>query len=102
MEYLQTDLEFDRESSTLTFMSDKQKGPINAVEAVFPNTEHRFCVVHLYNNMKVHHGGLLLKEQLWKDARCTRVVDFDMIMDDIKRMDKDCYKWLEKDRKSVV
>lgn len=35
-----------------TFMSDKQKGLIEAVSDLFPNASHRFCVRHLYNNFK--------------------------------------------------
>uniref|UniRef100_K3ZE85 MULE transposase domain-containing protein n=1 Tax=Setaria italica TaxID=4555 RepID=K3ZE85_SETIT len=35
-----------------TIMTDKQKGLIPAVQEVFPESEHRFCVRHLYSNFK--------------------------------------------------
>ncbi|KAG6514902.1 hypothetical protein ZIOFF_025277 [Zingiber officinale] len=38
-----------------TFMSDKQKGLISAIEFLFLDAEHRFCVRHLHSNMK--HDG---------------------------------------------
>ncbi|KAL6508652.1 hypothetical protein OROGR_023363 [Orobanche gracilis] len=56
LEYLQEDLDIPEHATNFTFMSDKQKGLINAVESLFPDAEHIFCVVHLYNNMKIHHG----------------------------------------------
>ena len=31
-----------------TIMTDKKKGLIPAVQEVFPDSEHRFCVRHLY------------------------------------------------------
>jgi hypothetical protein len=37
-------------TSPWTIMSDRQKGLINAVEKVFPDAEHRFCVRHLIQN----------------------------------------------------
>ncbi|KAG8379207.1 hypothetical protein BUALT_Bualt07G0064600 [Buddleja alternifolia] len=35
-----------------TFISDRQKGLIQAVSSVAPNAEHRFCLRHMYNNFK--------------------------------------------------
>jgi transposase-like protein len=34
-------------TSPWTIISDKQKGLINAVQKVFPDAEHRFCVRHM-------------------------------------------------------
>nr|GEX55512.1 protein NRT1/ PTR FAMILY 4.6-like [Tanacetum cinerariifolium] len=33
-----------------TFMSDKQKGLLNAVQELFPQAEHRLCARHIYAN----------------------------------------------------
>ncbi|CAL9003282.1 unnamed protein product [Prunus brigantina] len=46
------------------FISDKQKGLIPAMQTVLPNTEHRMCVRHLYNNFRGQHTGLALKHLL--------------------------------------
>ena len=48
----------------LSWISDKQKGLLNAIVEMFPHSEHRHCVKHLHNNFKVHHKGLLLKQAM--------------------------------------
>ncbi|XP_028118242.1 uncharacterized protein LOC114315833 [Camellia sinensis] len=77
-----------------TFMSDKQKGLINAVAELFPNALHRFCVRHLYNNFKGEHKGLVLKDLLWKATRATTVPVFTRVMAEIKEVDCKAYDWL--------
>jgi len=51
------------------------QGLIPAVEQVFPEAEHRFCVRHLYSNFQQHFKGETLKNQLWMCARSTTVMD---------------------------
>ncbi|KAI3447044.1 hypothetical protein Pfo_003709 [Paulownia fortunei] len=63
-----------------TIMSDKQKRLIDAIDTWLPGCEHRFCVMHLYKNFKLTHKGLALKNILWKAAKATRVVDFEITM----------------------
>ncbi|XP_077228523.1 uncharacterized protein LOC143861482 [Tasmannia lanceolata] len=46
----------------LTFISDRQKGLINAVANVFPLANHRFCVRHMYKNFKKVFPGLALQK----------------------------------------
>lgn len=57
LEYLTEDLEI-ASSHTITWITNKQKGLVEAVLTDFPNVEHRFCVKHLYNNFKVEYKGL--------------------------------------------
>ncbi|XP_030959394.1 NAC domain-containing protein 41-like [Quercus lobata] len=42
----------------------KGDGLIPAIETLFPTVEHRYCVKHIYNNFKVDHKGLKLKDAL--------------------------------------
>lgn len=49
--YLMNDLEIE-EQYLWTFMSDKQKGLLEAFESVLPDVSHRFCVRHLHSNLK--------------------------------------------------
>ncbi|KAL0462069.1 UNVERIFIED_CONTAM: hypothetical protein Slati_0094500 [Sesamum latifolium] len=77
-------------------MSDKQKCLIDAVDMLLPYCEHRFCVMHLYNNFKVAHKGLSLKMMLWKAAKATRIVDFEKIMNELRGKDLEAFKWLAK------
>nr|XP_023898952.1 uncharacterized protein LOC112010817 [Quercus suber] len=48
----------------LVFITDRQKGLIPAIETLFPTCEHRYYVKHIYNNFKVDHKGLELKDTL--------------------------------------
>ena len=52
LEFLGEDLEIAN-SQTITWITDKRKWLVDAVNDVFPNSKHRFCVRHLYNNFKL-------------------------------------------------
>ena len=77
-------------------MTDKQKGLIPAVQQVFPEAEHRFCVRHLYQNFQMHFKWENLKNQLWACARSSSVRKWNMNMEAMKSVDKAAYEWLEK------
>ena len=77
-------------------MTDKQNGLIPAVQAVFPEAEHRFCVRRLYQNFQMHFKEENLKNQLWTCARSSSVRKWNMNMEALKTQDKDAYEWLEK------
>lgn len=73
-------------------MSDKQKGFIDVVEEVMPNSEHRFCIMHLYSNFKLSHRGVALKNILWQAARASRIVDFERVMRELSQKDKAAFQ----------
>jgi transposase-like protein len=51
-------------------MSDRQKGLINAVQKIFSDAEHRFCVRHLLQNFqRAGNRGENLKNGMWAIAR---------------------------------
>ncbi|KAI8530955.1 hypothetical protein RHMOL_Rhmol11G0100200 [Rhododendron molle] len=93
LELLSDDLNVQN-SYRYTFMTDKQKGLIDAVGQVFPNASHRFCVRHLYNNFKGDFKGLHLKEILWKAARASTVAAFTKAMEEMKMADPKALAWL--------
>ncbi|BFG21671.1 hypothetical protein CerSpe_079460 [Prunus speciosa] len=68
-----------------------------SVETLFPSAKHRHCVRHLYNNFKVLHKGLELKQKLWAAARATTVPWFDVEMSSLQKLDDEAYKWLKKE-----
>ncbi|XP_031131906.1 uncharacterized protein LOC116033292 [Ipomoea triloba] len=78
-----------------TFISDKQKGLLLAFRGVLPNVVHRFCVRHLYVNMKVarFHGNAI-KDTLWAAARATTVNSFKDSMRKMKELDSNAFDWL--------
>ncbi|KAI5351699.1 hypothetical protein L3X38_004590 [Prunus dulcis] len=71
------------------FISDKQKGLIPAMQTVLPNTEHRMCVRHLYNNFRGQHTRLAQKHLLWAAARATTLPWWEAEMDNLKKKDAD-------------
>ncbi|XP_066161061.1 uncharacterized protein [Oryza sativa Japonica Group] len=77
-------------------MTDKQKGLIPAVQQIFPDSEHRFCVRHLYSNFQVHFKGENLKNQLWACARSSSEVEWNANMEEMKSLNQDAYEWLQK------
>ncbi|XP_071688705.1 uncharacterized protein [Rutidosis leptorrhynchoides] len=65
LECLRDDLDLTS-MSNFTFISDRQKGLIHAVERIFPCVEHGFCLRHLHENMKTKNfRGLAYKQHLW-------------------------------------
>ncbi|KAD3337182.1 hypothetical protein E3N88_32702 [Mikania micrantha] len=59
--------------SNFTFVSDRQKGILQAISRLFPFAEHRFCLRHIHENMKKNFKGKLYKDMLWKLASCTTI-----------------------------
>ncbi|XP_076937523.1 uncharacterized protein LOC143605201 [Bidens hawaiensis] len=52
LELLSEDLEIGS-NSWFTFMSDRQKGLLQAIQTLFPCAEHRYCLRHIHENMKL-------------------------------------------------
>ncbi|KAK0605702.1 hypothetical protein LWI29_029774 [Acer saccharum] len=70
LKLLGADLELNN-SYGIVWITNKQKGLIDAIGELFPNSKHRFYVKHFYNNFKLEHKGLLLKQILWGAAKST-------------------------------
>ena len=70
LELLGVDLEINN-SHGIVWITDKQKGLIDAIRELFPHSEHRYCVKPFYNNFKASHKGLMLKQLLWGAAKST-------------------------------
>ncbi|CAM8995778.1 unnamed protein product [Rhodiola kirilowii] len=48
-----------------TFISDQQKGLVEALKDLAPRSEHRLCVRHLYANFSKIYKGKELKDATW-------------------------------------
>jgi hypothetical protein len=72
------------------------QGLIPAVKQVFPESEHRFCVRHLYGNFQEKFKGETLKKQLWACARSSSEIQFNIMMGRMKELNLDAWKWLDK------
>ncbi|XP_075633947.1 uncharacterized protein LOC142606495 [Castanea sativa] len=64
-----------------------QQGLIPAIEMLFPTCEHKYCVKHIYNNFKVDHKGLELKDALWRYVGATTIREFERRMQELKDLD---------------
>ncbi|XP_022023764.1 uncharacterized protein LOC110924027 [Helianthus annuus] len=87
------DLDLQRDSY-FTFITDRQKGFIPAIQQVFPYAEHRFCLRHVHENMKPRWKGELYKNLLWKCASSTTVAYFEQAMKEVLATDEGLYQWL--------
>ncbi|XP_021767712.1 uncharacterized protein LOC110732104 [Chenopodium quinoa] len=84
------------DGTSLTFMSDRQKGLVEALATVVPNAETRFCVRHIWANFKLKFTGTVFKELFWSAARATTLPDHEMAMDQIKELNQEAYDYLLK------
>ncbi|KAL0438655.1 UNVERIFIED_CONTAM: hypothetical protein Slati_2348500 [Sesamum latifolium] len=71
-----------------TFISDRQKGLIEAVTQLAPRAEHRFCLRHMYNNFKGKFKGQELKNLFWKAASTYNIKEYLRTMKEIERVHK--------------
>ncbi|GJZ09823.1 hypothetical protein Tco_0544106 [Tanacetum coccineum] len=86
----------DVNSTERKFKRAKGKGIILAIAESFPSAEHRFCLKHIYDNMKLSWRGQLYKEMLWRCATSTTVKRFEKHIDKLKDFNKEAYEWLKK------
>ena len=72
------------------------QGLINAVQKVFPDAEHRFCVRHLHQNFqKAGHKGEVLKNDMWAIARSPNIFKYQQNMDKLKTDSVAAFEWIE-------
>ncbi|KAL0408494.1 UNVERIFIED_CONTAM: hypothetical protein Sradi_1783800 [Sesamum radiatum] len=70
-----------------SFISDRQKGLVEALKDLVPESEHRFCLRHMYENFKVKFKSVELKEYFWKAASTANRREFDFFMKKIEELD---------------
>jgi hypothetical protein len=71
------------------------QGLIKAVRELFPDSGHRFCVRHLWQNFNKNFKGEVLKNQLWKCARSSTTSKWQENMDEMLVLSKTAHDWLE-------
>ncbi|XP_071686988.1 uncharacterized protein [Rutidosis leptorrhynchoides] len=96
LECLGDDLGLTRQSN-FTFISDRQKGLLQAVARMYPCAEHRFCLRHIHENMKTKgFRGAAYKQLLWKCASATTVPYFEKAMLELKGFNVAAHTYLGK------
>ncbi|XP_076928789.1 uncharacterized protein LOC143592874 [Bidens hawaiensis] len=74
-----------------------QKGIFQAIQTLFPCAEHRYCLRHIHENMKLAgYRGVLYKNMLYKCATSTTKLEFLTAMNELKEFNKEAHLWLPK------
>ncbi|XP_020967348.1 uncharacterized protein LOC110266726 [Arachis ipaensis] len=95
LEILQEDVG-DFQVKGFNFMSDMQKGLIPAVQEIYPNANHRFYAMHIWQNFRKRWSDLELKMCLWSCAKSTTTQDFNATMDKLKKINVGAWEYLDK------
>lgn len=82
------------EREGLCFMSDMQKGILNALDRVFPQAMKMYCCRHIYANFKQKFLGILLKKEFWAACRFANQVDFNNHIAEISNISHVAHRWL--------
>ncbi|XP_076941249.1 uncharacterized protein LOC143610738 [Bidens hawaiensis] len=84
-------------NSRFTFMSDRKKGLLQAIQTLSPCAKHIYCLRHIHENMKlVGYRGILYKNMLYNCATKTTKPEFLTAMNELKEFNKDAHLWLSK------
>ncbi|XP_042056161.1 uncharacterized protein LOC121800716 [Salvia splendens] len=94
LEYLSEDLDLHANGPRYVFMSDQQKGLAKVILEDFPQSEHRFCVQHIYNNFKKRFVGENFKDRLWEIAASTTLEHYAEKMDALRVEYPQAHQWL--------
>ncbi|KAL0349920.1 UNVERIFIED_CONTAM: hypothetical protein Sradi_4141200 [Sesamum radiatum] len=70
-----------------SFISDRQKGLIEALRELVPDAEHRYCLRHMYANFKIKFKSAQLKDFFWKAASTANKQEFHIYMKRIAEID---------------
>ncbi|XP_022642195.1 uncharacterized protein LOC111242577 [Vigna radiata var. radiata] len=94
LQILIEDLGGDEVCGRCTWMSDQQKGLVQAVQDLLPRAEQRFCLRHLYSNFRKRFSGQILKNLLWRAATSTYPQAWEREMLKIKEVNVEAYKYI--------
>lgn len=70
------DLDINNNGAGWVFISDQQKGLINAMKDYLPNAEHRQCARHIYANWRKKHREHEWQKKFWAVAKASNKQDF--------------------------
>ncbi|XP_012835541.1 PREDICTED: uncharacterized protein LOC105956239 [Erythranthe guttata] len=79
-----------------TFMTDRQKGQVEAITERVPHAINRKCARHICANFRSSFAGVPLKKWFWKAARSYTAPGFNFAMYKIKEHNIRAYNWLLK------
>ncbi|KAL5797667.1 hypothetical protein ACOSQ2_002487 [Xanthoceras sorbifolium] len=78
----------------ISFITDRQKGVIDALQTWWPGSSHRFCVRHIFANLRAKHRGNTSADLLFMAAKSTNKAEFDNAMKEMKDADLNVYNYM--------
>src|SRR5579859_90166 len=78
----------------LSFVSDRQKGLLEAIELVFPGSPHGYCLRHLYENLHKQFKHPALRGFLYEAARAITEEEYNKAIDQMRGINSDAVDWL--------
>ncbi|XP_026378741.1 uncharacterized protein LOC113273199 [Papaver somniferum] len=79
----------------LTFISDRMKGILESVKRLYPLSNHRYCLRHLYKNFLTKGFRNPRPVQLlWQAAKAYKYHHWEEAMQEIAEISPDAYKYL--------
>ncbi|KAL2254516.1 uncharacterized protein LOC105169334 [Sesamum indicum] len=79
----------------LTFLSNGQKGIVDAVKRKFPTSCHAICMKHLTESIGREFKNPRLVQLLWKAAYATTTIGFKEKMLELEEVSSEAVKWLQ-------
>ncbi|KAK2383336.1 MuDR family transposase [Trifolium repens] len=79
----------------ILFLSDGQKGIVDAISRKFPKSSHAFCMRHLSESISKEFKNSRLIHLLWKAAYATTTTAFKEKMAEIEEASPEAAKWLQ-------
>ena len=70
-----------------TFILDRQKGIVHAIEELFPESEHRFCLKHMFENFKQRFKDQDLRDLFWEVAAAASMPEHETALSNLERAD---------------
>ncbi|XP_074278885.1 uncharacterized protein LOC141602566 [Silene latifolia] len=93
LELLSSDLE-EVGGEGLTYISDRQKGLLDALNMAVPKAHVRYCARHIWANFKINFSGRLFKETFWNAARAATKAEFDIEMEAMRSLSTQAWEYL--------
>ena len=82
------------QNGRLVLLSNRQKGLLDGVGAVFPSNPHGYCLRHLKENFHKVFKNKELTGLLWKAARAIEKAEYDSALADMKAINPRSVSWL--------
>ncbi|XP_071902754.1 uncharacterized protein [Coffea arabica] len=70
-----------------TFISDRQKGLVHAIEELFAESEHRFYLKHMFENFKQRFKNQDLRDIFWEVVAAASMTEYETALANLERAD---------------